>query len=153
MAVGSVVGALLAAGREKPRFRFLLTGATIFGIGCAFAALAPNYWVFGAFLVVIGMAAQTFTTSTNAIVQLSTEPLMRGRVLAILLAMLLGGTLIGAPIVGWLVDQFGPRMGLAVGAGAGAATVLVGLCYLARYRHLKLSLDGGRLHVSFDATT
>ncbi len=76
---------------------------------------------------------------------------MRGRVLAILLAMLLGGTLIGAPTVGWVADTFGPRMGLAVGAAAGLASFLVGIRYLVRYRHLRLSHDSGRLTLSLDA--
>ena len=55
-------------------------------------------------LVVIGVAAQTFTNSTNSLMQTSTEPAMRGRVMAILLAIALGGTPIGAPIVGWVAD-------------------------------------------------
>src|SRR5271163_2676215 len=86
MAVGSVTGALLAAGREKPRIALLLVGASIFGLGCALAAIMPNHWLFGLVLAIVGVAAQTFTTSTNSLVQLSTEPLMRGRVMAIFLA-------------------------------------------------------------------
>src|SRR5277367_544328 len=73
MAVGSVTGALLAAGREKPRIALLLAGAAIFGLGCALAAIMPNYWLFGLALVVIGAAAQTFTTTVNSTVQMSTE--------------------------------------------------------------------------------
>ena len=65
----------------------LLAGAAMFGAGCAVAALMPNYLLFGAVLFVIGVAAQTFTTSTNSLVQTSTEPAMRGRVIAILLAI------------------------------------------------------------------
>ncbi len=151
MAVGSVVGALMAAGRDKPRFGLLVLATAIFGVGCGLAGLAPNYWLFGALLVFIGVAAQTFTTSTNSLVQLSTEPMMRGRVLAILLAMLMGGTLIGAPIVGWVTDMFGPRMGLAVGASAGISAFLIGIMYLARYRHLRIERStGGRLTFSVD---
>ena len=56
------------------------------------AAMMPNYLAFGIVLFVIGLAAQTFTTSTNSIVQTSTEPGMRGRVIAILFAVALGGT-------------------------------------------------------------
>jgi MFS family permease len=95
----------------------------------------PNYWLFGIMLVVVGVAAQTFTTTTNAVVQLSTEPTMRGRVVAILLAIALGGTPIGAPIVGWAADRFGPRWALLIGAAAGFAAALVGLRECARLRH------------------
>jgi MFS family permease len=91
----------------------------------------PTYVLFGIALVLIGVAAQTFTTTTNGTVQLSTDPAMRGRVMAILLAIALGGTPIGAPIVGWVADAFGPRWALGVGAAAGYAAALVGIRYLA----------------------
>ncbi len=150
MAVGTVAGALLAAGREKPHFALLLVGAAIFGLGCALAALMPNYWLFGMALVVIGVSALTFTNSTNSLMQLSTEPAMRGRVMAIRLAIALGGTPIGAPIVGWVADSFGPRWALGVGAASGFAAAIVGLHYLRKHRHLSISFDAGRLHISID---
>jgi MFS family permease len=135
MAAGSVIGALMAAARTKPGIPVLLAGAAIFGIGCAVAALMPSYWLFGLVLVVIGMAAQTFTTSTNSIVQTSTEPNMRGRVIAILLAIALGGTPVGAPIVGWIADSFGPRWALGAGALSGLLAASVAIIHLARRRH------------------
>ena len=82
----------------------LLAAAATFGFGCVLAAIMPNYWLFGLALTVIGVSTQNFTIATNSFVQLSTEPVMRGRVIAILLAMFLGGTPIGAPIVGWVAD-------------------------------------------------
>jgi len=150
MAIGSVVGALLAARREKPSMVPLLAGATVFGVGLAFAAIMPNYWLFGLALIVIGVSAQTFTTSTNSLVQLSTKPAMRGRVLAILLAVVFGGTPIGAPIVGWVADRFGPRWALCIGATSGFAAAIVGICYLAKYCHLRLSFDAGRPRLTMD---
>jgi MFS family permease len=90
----------------------------------------PNYALFGVALLITGVASQTLTTSTNSYVQLSTDPAMRGRVIAILLAIALGGTPIGAPIVGWVADTFGPRWALGVGAAAGFAAATVAICYL-----------------------
>jgi MFS family permease len=145
MAVGSVTGALLAARRAKPYVGLLIIGSAIFGLGLALAAIAPDYWLFGLSLTMIGVAAQTFTTTANSTVQLSTDPAVRGRVMAILLAIASGGTPIGAPIVGWVADKFGPRWALCVGAAAGIAAMLVGLFYLARYRNLAVSLDEGRV--------
>ena len=75
---------------------------------------------------------------------------MRGRVMAIFLAIALGGTPIGAPIVGWVADTFGPRWALGVGAAAGFAAAIVGIHYLMKYRHLRVRVDGGRLRFSVD---
>jgi MFS family permease len=150
MAVGSVVGALLAARRARPRLGFLLAGAACFGFGLALAAVMPSYLLFGSTLVIVGMSAQTFSATTNGTVQMSTDPVMRGRVMAILLAIAVGGTPIGAPLVGWVADRFGPRWAVAVGAAAGFAAAAVGLYYLAKYRHLRLRVRDGRLSYSLD---
>jgi MFS family permease len=84
--------------------------------------------------VIIGVSALTFSNSTNSLMQLATEPVMRGRVMAIRLAIALGGTPIGAPIVGWVADYFGPRWSLRVGAAAGLAAAIVGLFHVVRRR-------------------
>jgi MFS family permease len=132
MAVGTLSGSLFAAGRQKPSLASLLAGAGIFGLGCTLAALAPGYWWFGAALVVIGAAGLIFTNGTNSIMQLSTEPAMRGRVMALRVGIALGGTPIGAPIVGWVANHFGPRWSLGVGAWAGFTAALVAAYILAR---------------------
>jgi MFS family permease len=132
MAIGTMSGALLAAGSETPQFRSLLFGAAIFGLGCALAAVAPAYWVFAGALVIIGVSTLTLTNGTNSLMQLSTEPEMRGRVMAIRVAIALGGTPLGAPVVGWVADHFGPRWALAVGAASGIAAAVVAVTYLMR---------------------
>jgi MFS family permease len=126
----------------------LLVGSMVFGCGCLAAALMPNAIGFGIALVVVGMAAQTLTTSTNGMVQLSTEPALRGRVIAILLAILLGSTPLGAPVVGWVADSFGPRWAMGVAAAAGFGAVAIGLRYLFRHHGLRLRLEGRRLRYS-----
>jgi MFS family permease len=130
MAAGSVIGALMVAARGRPSIRVLLIGALLFGLGCAAAAAMPTYASFGIVLMVVGVSAQTVTTSTNSYVQTSTEHHMRGRVTAILLAIALGGTPIGAPIVGWIADAFGPRWALGAGAASGLLAALVAFFYL-----------------------
>jgi MFS family permease len=134
MAVGTVAGALLSASREQPRFQLLLIGAAVFGLGCTFAAIAPGYWFFAAALVVTGVAALTITNTSQSLMQLSTEPAMRGRVMALRVGIALGGTPIGAPIVGWVASEYGPRWALGIGAAAGFAAALVAIYVLARRR-------------------
>jgi MFS family permease len=135
MAIGTVAGALLSARRRKSRFAALLVGAGVFGVGCALAAMAPNYWLFAGALVITGVAALIFTNSTNSLMQLSTEPAMRGRVMALRVGVALGGTPIGAPIVGWVADALGPRWALCVGAASGFAAAVVGVYAVARGYH------------------
>jgi len=149
MAIGSVAGTLVAASRERPRFWLLLASAAISGIGCSLAAISPNYGFMAIALVVLGVSTQSFTTSTNSLVQLSTAPAMRGRVLAILLAIALGGTPVGAPIVGWVADRFGPRWALAVGAASGLSAAIVGIVYLMQRGHVRVRLAGGRPAIGF----
>ena len=133
MAIGTVAGALLNARRARPQFPLLLIGAAVFGLGCTLAAIAPGYWFFAGALVVIGVAALTFTNTTNSLMQLSTAPAMRGRVMALRVSIALGGTPIGAPIVGWVANHYGPRWALGVGAAAGFAAAAVGVVASARW--------------------
>ena len=135
MAIGTSAGALLAAGRDRPSFGLLLASTSTFGLGCTLAALAPGYWVFAVALVVIGVATLPFTNATNSLMQLTTEPAMRGRVLALRVAIALGATPIGAPLVGWVANHFGPRWALGIGAASGFAAALVGVHAMARQRH------------------
>ncbi|SMC20349.1 Predicted arabinose efflux permease, MFS family [Andreprevotia lacus DSM 23236] len=130
LAVGSVLGALFAASRARLRAGMLFISAALCGVGFTLAALMGNYWLYGLMLVLIGATAQIITTGANALIQGSTDPAMRGRVVAILFAVAFGGTPIGAPIVGWVADQFGPRWAMGVGAAAGFAGALVGAVWL-----------------------
>jgi MFS family permease len=150
MAVGSVAGALLSARRAKPHIALLIASAAIFGAGCALAAVMPGYRLFGLALTITGVSLQTFTTSTTGLLQISTESVMRGRVMAMMLAIALGGTPIGAPIVGWVADVAGPRWALGVGAASGFAAALIGIAYLAKHRHLRVRIESRRLRLRFD---
>jgi MFS family permease len=148
MAIGSVAGALLSARRERPGMGVIVAAAAIFGLGFCIAAAMPSYGLFGGALVIIGLSAQTFSTTANSVIQLSTDPDMRGRVIALFLAIALGATPIGAPFVGWVADTFGPRWALGVGAASGFGAVIVAIHYFARHRGLRLSINDGRLDVS-----
>ena len=140
MAVGTLAGSLFAASRMNPSLSSLLAGAGVFGLGCSLAAMAPGYWWFAVALMIVGAAALTFVNGTNSMIQLSTEPAMRGRVMALRVSIALGGTPIGAPIVGWVANHFGPRWSLALGAGAAFTAALVEAYVLTRRKEPMLTL-------------
>jgi MFS family permease len=132
MAIGTMSGALLAAGRDKPSFGTLLLGSGVFGIGCTLAAFSPGYWWFAGALAVIGVSVLTFTNATNSMMQLSTKPNMRGRVMATRVGVGLGGTAMGAPILGWVANHFGPRWSLGIAAVAAFLAALVAALMMAK---------------------
>lgn len=139
LAIGSIGGAMLAAKREQPSMRLLCMATLCFGVFCGLAAIAPDEWLFAAALVCTGFAALTFGTATNSLMQLTTEPTMRGRVMALRIAIVRGGTPVGAPIVGWLADHAGPRWAMLAGVGAGIMASMVALGQWRRERRTALA--------------
>ena len=96
IAVGSLAGSLLAARRRQPRQRLIVVGAVAFGVIELVAGLMPSYLTFALMLPLCGLAALTVITAANAFVQMTTTPAMRGRVMALYMAIFMGGTPIGA---------------------------------------------------------
>lgn len=125
MAVGTLGAALIAARRSRPRLRLILGALGAFALVTTALAVAPTYATYAILLVPVGLAALTVMTAANALVQLTTEPSMRGRVMALYMAIFMGGTPLGAPVIGWIGDAFGPRWTLLVGAIATGLTVVI----------------------------
>ena len=147
MALGTMGGALLSARRPMPGMVLMAASAAAFGIATALAAVMPSPWLFAGMLVIVGLAALTFMTGSNSMMQLTTERGMRGRVLALRIAVVMGGTPLGAPLIGWLVDHFGARVALGVGALSGLAAAGVAVAYLVRPRDLPVRRHRGRWRV------
>ncbi len=133
LAVGSVAGAVLAARRaSRPRLRLVTGSALAFGILVVAAGLMPSYLWTGVVVVPLGLAALTFTTAANSAVQLSVEPEMRGRVMGLYILLFLGGTPVGAPLLGLLAERLGGRAPLVLGGIVTVASVLVVAAVLTR---------------------
>jgi MFS family permease len=120
LAIGSLAGALLAARRVRVRHRLVILAAVSFGVAEILGGLMPSYLAFAAWTPVIGIASLTMITSANATFQTSLAPEMRGRGMALYMMIFMGGTPIGAPIVGWVGQTFGARWTLI---GGGLATL------------------------------
>lgn len=124
LAIGSVSAALLAARRSQPQMRTVMIALALFSVSSALAALSPSYLVFAVLLVPVGLSALTVLPTANAIIQLSVPAAMRGRVMALYLAVMMGGTPIGAPLVGWVGQLWGARWSILVGSIATALALL-----------------------------
>ncbi len=132
--IGTLAGALIAANRKKPRMMVLVGALAGFTVGMVGLALSPTYALYLVLLIVVGVTALTVMTSANATVQLSTDPMMRGRVMALYMLVFMGGTPIGAPVVGWVGEMFGARATLGAGAAATGLAVVAAIVVLARMR-------------------
>jgi MFS family permease len=155
MAVGSLAGALLAARRRSaPRGRFVVGMAVLFSLVEIAAGLMPSYVTYAAILPVLGLAALLTLTAANASVQMNVDPRLRGRVMALYMMVLMGGTPVGAPILGWVGQAFGARWTLIGGGALSALGVLLCVVLVARRRHLHL-VSGlhPRPHVSVERRT
>ncbi|MFB7779468.1 MFS transporter [Streptomyces bauhiniae] len=144
MAVGSLIGALLAARRGTARFRVLVAAALAFGTVEIVAALAPSYWLFALLMVPIGAFGLTVNVTANTAVQMATDPAMRGRVMSLFMMVFMGGTPLGAPLVGWVTDTYGARFGFVAGGVVSAAAAAVIGLFLARAGDLRLTLSWHR---------
>jgi MFS family permease len=133
LAVGAVTGALLSARRPAPRFSLLVLAGALFGIGLLLGSAAPSYLALAIVLPLVGVAAQTFMTTANGLVQMGVGREVRGRVMALYMATVMGGTVVGGPAVGWVANAFGPRQGLLIGAVAGVLTAIVGAVNIRRH--------------------
>jgi MFS family permease len=132
VAIGSVSGALLSARRGKPRLRLIIGSAVAFGVVEVVAGLMPNYLAFSALLIPLGLSQMTLLNAANATMQLGVDPVMRGRVMALYMAVLMGGTPFGAPLVGALAEAFGARWSLIGGGVISGVAALVAAAFLAR---------------------
>lgn len=132
-AVGALAGVLVAARLPRLRVRTIVIGAALFGIAEAIAAVMPTHASFIVMLGVVGATTMFFLTSAATFVQLAAEPSVRGRVLAIYSPVLLGGHACGGLLQGWLAEELGVRVGLAVTGGlALLATIVVALALAVR---------------------
>ena len=123
LAVGSLCGALIAARRPHIRIRLLIFAATGFGVAEIVAGLLPSYLAFALFAPVIGFCTMTLLNSSNATMQISSDPQLRGRVMALYMTVVMGGTPLGAPVIGWIGESFGARYTLIIGG----VLVLIGV--------------------------
>jgi MFS family permease len=115
LSVGSLVGALATARRAAVEVHNVVVGAVMFGVAMLLLSIAPTLVLAFPGALLLGFASMVFMTQSTAIVQVRSDPAMRGRVLALQAIVFLGSTPIGGPILGLICDAWGARAGLVVG--------------------------------------
>ncbi len=116
LAIGSLTGALMAARRERPRVRLVIGSAFGFAVATGVMALMPSYTTFALACIPVGFMSLTMMTAANTTIQMTTDPVMRGRVMSLYMIVFLGATPVGAPIVGWIAEAYGPRWAIGIGS-------------------------------------
>lgn len=125
MAIGSVIGGVLAATVWQPSGRNVVLAALGFGAAILLASAAPNLAGMMVALVFVGVMATVVVSLAGAFLQLASDLHMRGRVVALWTAAMLGLTLVGAPLVGWVGDHVGPRYAFGLGGVAAIGGALL----------------------------
>jgi MFS family permease len=141
LALGSLAGSLVAARRPASRQRVVVIAACIFGLVEITAGLMPSYLLFAAMLPLCGFAALTMVTAANTFVQMTAAPHMRGRVMALYMMIFMGGTPIGAPVLGWISERFGARWTLIGGGALTTAGTLVAALTIGRLQGVRIAAD------------
>jgi MFS family permease len=116
MGLGAVVGGLGLAARGRTGLSPLTIAAWFYGVAIGLAALAPNLGLELLALALTGAASIAFMSTGNSTLQLTADPAMRGRVMALWFVAFQGSTPIGGPVVGWVMSVLGARAGLGLGA-------------------------------------
>ena len=136
MGAGAVVGGLLTASRYRHGPMALVKATLALGAVILVAAAAPTLVFEMAALVAVGAASITFLSLGTTVLQLEAAPEMRGRVMGLWAVAFIGSTPVGGPIIGWIGQHAGPRIGLVVGGSAAVVAGMIGLATaLAARRH------------------
>lgn len=151
LAIGSLTGALLAARRERARVRVVVLAAGGFGVFAFVSASMPTYAAYAVTLMFTGFTIVTLLTTANGYVQTTTDPALRGRVLALYMAVIMGSTPVGAPIAGWVADAFGPRTAIMLGGVAGLVACAIGLTWMLTSGRLRRD-ESRRFLITLDET-
>jgi MFS family permease len=145
-AVGSLSGALLSTRRSiRPTRGFLIGSVVVFGVLTVVTGLMPSYWSFAVLLVPTGAAGLVFSVGNNSFVQLGADPQMRGRVMALYFMCFMGGTPVGAPVIGWIAENYGAPWGLILGGAVCVVAGVVAAVLLARGRDVAVAPDRSAL--------
>lgn len=140
VAAGALTGAVASTRRRQLRLRSAIMAAGLFGLMLVLASFAPSMAWFGAAMVVAGFWSMMFLTTSNQLVQTSSNIAIRGRVMSLYLVVLIGGQAIGGPMMGWLAEHAGPHIAIVIAGGMPALAAATIAVLLARKGQLSVKV-------------
>jgi len=152
LAIGSLTGALISARLEKKRHpSYVMRGSALFGAIVVIESFAPTFTVYACLLPIGGCIALLTLVSANSMVQVRTDPAIRGRVMGIYLTIFMGGTPLGSPLIGWLSTTIGVRQTMFLcGSITFSAAILVYLRFKNRIETPASFLVGDVLETTYE---
>lgn len=150
MGIGSLTGALLAARRARPRIRHVVTYMGLFALSLLLSAQVGSYTMFSLLMVPMGLTSVSVMVAANSLVQMSVSAEVRGRVMALWGAVVMGLTPVVSPILGWIGDTVGARATVLFGAVGIGLTFIAVLVYLVRNQPVAIHLSNRRPWLQFD---
>jgi MFS family permease len=115
VAIGSFTGAVGSARLERFRStKFVIKGGIVFSISVVVLSVLPTFTTYMIWLPICGVSALTTLVSANSIVQTSSDPAIRGRVMGFYLLIFMGGTPFGSPLIGVMSEVIGIRPTIAI---------------------------------------
>jgi len=115
VAIGSFTGAVGSARLERFRStKFVIKGGIVFSISVIVLSVLPTFTTYMIWLPICGVSALTTLVSANSIVQTSSDPAIRGRVMGFYLLIFMGGTPFGSPLIGVMTEVIGIRPTIAI---------------------------------------
>jgi MFS family permease len=114
IAIGSLSGALLSARFENSRnTMFVIRTGVLFSVAIIILSVAPNYGIYAAWLPICGFLALTMLIAANSLMQMHSDPAIRGRITGIYMLIFMGGTPFGSVAIGYLAEAIGVRESIA----------------------------------------
>ncbi|MEN9824215.1 MAG: hypothetical protein RLZ04_2641 [Actinomycetota bacterium] len=132
--VGSLVGSLLTAGRERVTVAWFYGSGLLLGVSGLALSWAPSTWAAVLLAIPVGIGGAGFIAGQNAVVQQEAPADMRGRLLALGAVAFLGSTPVGSPITGWIADHVSSEWSLAYGSLVAIPLCVIGLMAPGRQR-------------------
>jgi MFS family permease len=133
VAIGSFSGAIASARLERFRqTRYVILSGGVFSTAVIILSIMPNYLAYAMWLPVCGVSALTTMIMANSIVQVNSDPAIRGRIMGIYLLIFMGGTPVGSPLIGVMAEVVGIRQTVAA---CGAIALLATLVIWFKYRN------------------